>query len=46
MEDLSPYTTAELGLMVVKHEEGRLYFPAKMLREIKTEIANRKRRGN
>lgn len=35
------YTTAELGLMVARHEEGRVTQPAKMLADIKAEIARR-----
>ncbi len=36
------YTTAELASMIVRIEEGRLYLPAKMLKEVKAEIARRK----
>jgi phosphoribosylformylglycinamidine (FGAM) synthase-like amidotransferase family enzyme len=36
------YTTAELELMVIRHKEGRVTLPAKMLKEVKAEIACRK----
>lgn len=39
------YTTAELGLKVIRHEEGRVTLPAKMLREVKAEIARRKEKA-
>jgi hypothetical protein len=41
MENLNLYTKAELDLMIIRHQEGRVIFPAKMLKEIKAEIASR-----
>lgn len=35
------YTTAELGLKVIRHEEGTTTLPAAMLAGIKAEIARR-----
>lgn len=40
--DMTGYTTAELGLKVLRHQEGRVTLPAKMLKEVKAEIARRK----
>jgi hypothetical protein len=40
----SLYTAAELDLMVIRHTEGRVTLPAKMLRAVKAEIASRARR--
>lgn len=36
------YTKAELELALIKHSEGRITYPAKMLKEIRAEIARRK----
>lgn len=41
-EDFSGYTKAELELMLVRHQEGRVTRPAKALKEIKEEIARKK----
>jgi hypothetical protein len=38
------YTTAELELQVVLHEEGRVTQPARLLKALKAEIALRKSR--
>ena len=35
------YTTAELGLMLIRHEERRVIYPAKQLADIRFEIARR-----
>lgn len=35
------YTTAELGVMLIKHEEGRVIYPTKQLADIRFEIARR-----
>ena len=35
------YTTAELGLMLIKHEECRVIYPANQLKDIRAEIARR-----
>jgi hypothetical protein len=35
------YTTAELGLKVIRHNEGSVTMPAKMLADIKAEISRR-----
>lgn len=35
------YTTAELGLMIIRHEEGRVTQPAHLLKAIKAEIGRR-----
>jgi hypothetical protein len=42
MIDLAPYTTAELGLKVLRHQEGSVTLPRKMLEQVKAEIAKRK----
>jgi len=39
--NMTGYTTAQLKLQVILHEEGRVILPAKMLKEVKTEIAKR-----
>jgi hypothetical protein len=36
------YTTAQLQLEVILHEEGRVTQPAKLLKAVKAEIARRK----
>lgn len=40
--DTSLYTTAELELKVLRHQEGRVTLPAKMLARVKAEIVRRK----
>lgn len=35
------YTTAELNLMLMKHAERRVIYPANQLRDIRAEIARR-----
>ncbi len=40
--ETKPYTTAELGLALIKHSEGRVILPRKIREEIEREI---KRRG-
>jgi len=35
------YTTAELGCMLIKHEERRVIYPANQLKDIRAEIARR-----
>lgn len=42
MENLNLYTKAELQLMVLRHKEGRVILPAKMLKEVQKEIGGRK----
>jgi hypothetical protein len=41
MSNWNLYTTAELQLAIVKHHEGRITYPAKMRKEIETEIQSR-----
>ncbi len=38
---LSLYTTAELQLKILRHQEGRVTQPAKLLKAIRAEIASR-----
>jgi hypothetical protein len=42
MTNFNLFTTAELQLMVIRHQEGRVTLPSKMLREVKSLIASRK----
>ncbi len=38
---LRNYTTAELGLMLLKHSEGRVILPRKIRDEVEQEITHR-----
>lgn len=38
---LSDYTTAELGLMLIKHDERRVILTQSKIREIRAEIVRR-----
>ena len=42
MENLHLFTKAELELKVLKHQEGRVTLPARMLKEVKAEMRRRK----
>lgn len=41
MGSLQNYTTAELRLALMKHQEGRVILPAKMRKEIEQQIKHR-----
>ena len=43
MDSLDNYTTAELGLMILKHQEGRVILPRKVLKAVEQKIKNRSR---